>query len=155
MCRWLFQEAQIKLYEFIMNQPEITVRTNYDCHSLRGQIHQHNVFSTRMHSSGMRTARLLTVSRSIHWGGGGVSKHALGRGWGCVSQPALGGGCLSGDVCPGGSLSRGGLSARGVSAQGVSASGPGCMCVCGRHPPPSGQTDTCENITFANFVCGR
>ena len=21
--------------------------------------------------------------------------------------------------------------------------------------PPSGQTDTCENITFANFVCGR
>ena len=23
----------------------------------------------------------------------------------------------------------------------------------GRHPP-CGQTDTCENITFANFVCG-
>ena len=22
-------------------------------------------------------------------------------------------------------------------------------------PPPRGQTDTCENITFANFVCGR
>ena len=21
--------------------------------------------------------------------------------------------------------------------------------------PPCGQTDTCENITFANFVCGR
>ena len=22
-------------------------------------------------------------------------------------------------------------------------------------PPPRGQTDTCKNITFANFVCGR
>ena len=22
-------------------------------------------------------------------------------------------------------------------------------------PPPCGQTDTCKNITFANFVCGR
>ena len=21
--------------------------------------------------------------------------------------------------------------------------------------PPCGQTDTCKNITFANFVCGR
>ena len=33
--------------------------------------------------------------------------------------------------------------------------------VCHTHPwdqwytPPCGQTDTCENITFANFVCGR
>ena len=26
----------------------------------------------------------------------------------------------------------------------------------GQRPrPPCGQTDTCENITFANFVCGR
>ena len=24
-----------------------------------------------------------------------------------------------------------------------------------RTPPPRGQTDTCKNITFANFVCGR
>ena len=24
-----------------------------------------------------------------------------------------------------------------------------------RTPPPCGQTDTCKNITFANFVCGR
>ena len=24
-----------------------------------------------------------------------------------------------------------------------------------RMPPPRGQTDTCKNITFANFVCGR
>ena len=48
-----------------------------------------------MHSSGMRTARLLTVS-----------KHALG--WGCVSQHALGRG-----------VSAWGVSAWGGSAQGV------------------------------------
>ena len=24
-----------------------------------------------------------------------------------------------------------------------------------RMPPPCGQTDTCKNITFTNFVCGR
>ena len=23
------------------------------------------------------------------------------------------------------------------------------------HAPPCGQTDTCKNITFANFVCGQ
>ena len=28
-----------------------------------------------------------------------------------------------------------------------------CMPPC--HNPPCGQTDTCKNITFANFVCGR
>ena len=75
---------------------------------------------TRMHSSRMRTAGLLTVSQhalgrgvcipactrqgvypSMHWAGG-VSQHALGRG-----VPAQGGVCLG--VClPGG----------GVSAQG-------------------------------------
>ena len=26
---------------------------------------------------------------------------------------------------------------------------------CDTHTPPCGQTDTCKNITFANFVCGR
>ena len=35
----------------------------------------------------------------------------------------------------------------------------GCQGVCGHvtrtPPPPCGQTDTCKNITFANFVCGR
>ena len=57
---------------------------------------------------------------------------------------------------------------RGVSARGVSARGGVCprgVCsgggVCSgvyssmqwsRHPPPCGQTDTCENITFANFI---
>ena len=84
---------------------------------------------TRMHSSGIRTARLLTVSQhalrrgvypSMHWVGGCVSQHALGRG--CI--PAC---TVKGGVYP--------------SMQ------------WGRHP--RGQTDTCENITFANFVCGR
>ena len=72
-----------------------------------------------MHSSGMRTARLV-------------------------------GGC----TCPGG-----GVPARGVPVQAL------CTCPGGEGVPaqrevpaevlPPGQTDTCENITFANFVCGR
>ena len=74
----------------------------------------------------MRTARLLTVSQ-----------HALIRGvcipactgWGCVSQYALGKGCLPGGCLPRGCLPRvwgvcpGVVSAWGVSAQGVSAHG--------------------------------
>ena len=65
---------------------------------------------TRMHSSGMHIACLLTISHSTHGGGGegggcipaciergGVSQHALGRG--CIFQHALGG-----DVCPGGGV---------------------------------------------------
>ena len=53
-----------------------------------------------MHSSGMRTARLLTISQyALH---GGVSA----QGWG---------------VCPGGCLPR------GVSTQGVSAHGRVCL----------------------------
>ena len=85
-----------------------------------------------MHSSRMRTARLLTVSQhelhggggvypsmhwvegvyaSMHWAGGGVSQHALGGGvcpGVCVSQHALGRGVSArvvsawGGVCPGG-----------------------------------------------------
>ena len=94
-----------------------------------------------MHSNGMRTASLLTVSQ-----------HALGRV--CVSQHALGRGGVypsmhwAGGVCQ---------HALGVSAQGRVCLSGGC-----RHPwdqrqtPPfRGQTDTCENITFANFICGR
>ena len=59
-----------------------------------------NVFPTRMHSSGMRTARLLTVSS-----GKGVS--------------------TQGDVCQGWGAR--GLSARGVSAQGDVCSGDVCL----------------------------
>ena len=103
-----------------------------------------------MHSSGMRAARLLTVCP------GGVCPG------GCLPRE----GCVCpGEVClpKGGCVPRGGLSAQGrVSAQGDVCPG-GCLsrgCLPhilgtrGRHPP-CGQTDTCENITFANFVCER
>ena len=73
-----------------------------------------------MHSSGMHTTRLLTISQ-----------YALGRG-GCVSQHALGRG-----------VSTQGVSRQGVSAQGVSAQGwvwqtpPRTR---GTHPPVYRQT---------------
>ena len=72
-----------------------------------------------MHSSGMRTARLLTVSQ-----------HALSAQGGCLPR-------------------------EGVSARGVSASDPGggeCIPACNGADTPRGQTDTCENITFANLT---
>ena len=60
--------------------------------------------------------------------------------WGYLLEVVcLGGVCLGG-VCPGG------LCSGGVCSEGV------CPGVCGRHPP-CGQTDTCENITFTNFIC--
>ena len=62
---------------------------------------------------------------------------------GCVPRGGLsaqGRVSAQGDVCPG-----------GVSVQGVSATHPRDQ----RQTPPCGQTDTCENITFANFVCER
>ena len=106
---------------------------------------------------------------------GGVSQHALGgvpaRGvvylpWGCT---------FPGDVCLGVYLPRqctypevmylprgcipaftwvylpGGVPVQvGVPARGCFPSFSGAD-----NPLPCGQTDTCENITFANFVCGR
>ena len=99
---------------------------------------------TRMHSSGMRTACLLTVSQhALHRGGvcprgclpGGV--YLGGLPWGVSAQR----GCLPrGGVCPG---------VRGCLPGGIPAcNGPD-------RPPPCGQTDTCEILTFANFVCRR
>ena len=102
-------------------------------------------------------------------GGVCVSQHVLGRGIvyipACTRQGVSVQGCVS---------ARGGFYPGGVSAQGsvcpgwgavvwclprrVSASGPGGVYPSmqwGRHPPPCGQTDNCENITFVNFVCGR
>ena len=74
-----------------------------------------------------------------------------------------------GGLCPGGSLSRGvsdwgrglcpGVSFQRVSVQGVSLTeyphGMDTPEQRPRTPYPCAQTDTCENITFANFVCGR
>ena len=53
--------------------------------------------------------------------------------------------------------SAGGMHAWGVCVVG-GVRGGGGMCARGGgvyHARPCGQTDTCENITFANFVCGR
>ena len=68
---------------------------------------------------------------------------------GCLPRRVSVQGCLPRGVSAGGCLSRGRCLPRGVSAQ-------GCMCVSqnamGQTPPsPHGQTDACENITFATF----
>ena len=61
-----------------------------------------------------------------------------------ASGQGAGGGCLP--VVPGRYLPRR-----------VSASGPGGVSqhAMGQTPAPCGQTDTCENITFRNFICRR
>ena len=80
-----------------------------------------------MHSTRMRTARLLLVSLSIHWG---VSASGPGSG---VSASGPGGGvCL---------WSQGGVSQH---AMGQRTPQP---------PSPCGQTNTCKNITFVIYVC--
>ena len=83
------------------------------CLDFCGSIHiVHRQMPTSMHSSRMRTARLLTVSRSIR-GDVCIGRRCLPRGVsvqrgsvkGCLPRGCLPGGC----VCPG-----------GVSAQGMS-----------------------------------
>ena len=84
----------------------------HDTHFFCCHCHQnwvHNDIKTRMHSS-----RIRTVHCSGACGGGG--------GAGCVSQLALGVGCIPGCTGQGGCLARG-VSAWGVSVQGVSALG--------------------------------
>ena len=122
---------------------------------------------TSMHSSRMRTACLFDhipaftmagkVYPSMHWAGVCVSQHALGRG------------CLPGGVCPGGCPAQGGvclgvcLPRGGVCPEGVSAQGGVCLevcpgCACGRHPPrpeadtpheQNGLTDGCKKHYLA------
>ena len=60
---------------------------------------------------------------------------------------AGGGGVHAFGTCRGGVPAQGGLPAGGVPAQGGTCPG--------TSPRHCGQTDTCNNITFANFVCGR
>ena len=137
-----------------------------------------------MHSSGIRTARLLTVYQhalgrgrgcvypSMHWAGVGVTvciPACTGQGWGisALEDVCPGGclarGCLLGGVCPG-RVSARGLSGQGVSAQEMSVQGGVRLEVSQTFPqdqrqtfemPPHRQKDTCENLTFAHFVCGR
>ena len=107
----------------------------------------------RLHSSRMRTARVLTVSPSM----------LCARGWGCL---LLGGVCSwGGRVCL---LLGGGVSALGgVCSWGLSALG-GCLFLGGvcsegcvsQHAlrqtlPVNRMTDTCKNITLPQLRCGR
>ena len=129
-----------------------------------------------MHSSRMRTARLLPVSPSMHCSQGGVPAQ-----WGCTCP---GGGCTwpgRGCTCPGGYLPRrvpawGGLPAQGVylprgvylrggctcprgctcqggvPAQGGGVPAQGCVPAGGVPaqvlPPVNRMTDRCKNITL-------
>ena len=130
-----------------------------------------------MYSSGLHTARLLTVSAEPGVSAKGMSaKGVSAKGVSAKGVPArcLPGGCLPRgvsarcvpeDYLPRGVSPQGGVCA-GVSAWRVSTWPGGYLLgglprgvwqtpqTRGRHPP-IGQTDTCENITFANFVCGR
>ena len=102
-----------------------------------------------MHSSRMRTARLLTVS-----------KHALRKG-GCLPREECvcsGGVCLPREVSAQGSVCPLAVSARGMSAQGRVCSGGVCsggsaQGVCGR--PPCEQNDRqigVKALPCRNFV---
>ena len=132
---------------------------------------------TRMLSSIMRTARTLSYGgRSLSGGlcpGGSLSRRVSV--WGVSVRGSMSGGSLSRGSLSRGSLSGGlypgeslwglcpGVSVRGVSVwvplfRGVSLTETprdGDPLDRDRDPPPCGQTNTCENITFANLVCGR
>ena len=128
---------------------------------------------TRLHSSGMRAAHLLTISQHA-LGRGCVSQHALcswvypSMHWvGCIPECTGHGGCLPEGVCPGG------MSAQGSVCLGGFCLGdfcPGGVClggVCpgavadtpgtrGRQPPPVNRmTDRCKNITLLQLRWGR
>ena len=124
--------------------------------------------STRLHSSRMRTACVLTVSPSMFWGGGGCL--VPGGVW-CWGVSAPWGGCLLwgvsglGGVCSGEGVCtlEGGLLPGGLDL--------GCVClllggVCSQGgisqhalrqtPPPVNRiTHACENITLPQLRCGR
>ena len=107
------------------------------------------VATLRLHSSRMRTARALTVSPSMLCGEGGLLPGGVSAsrgsclllGGGVCSRGCLpsGEGCLLRGVCSWGGLLRGGVASQHAL----------------RQTPPCGQTDTCKNITFANYVCWR
>ena len=110
---------------------------------MQPQFEVNPLFSTRIHSSGMRTARLLTVSQ-----------HALYRG---VCIPVYTG---QGGVCPGestwGDRPEGGVSALGESAlggvclRGVCPRGGVSQHTIGQTPlPPCGQTPVKTQTSFA------
>ena len=120
-----------------------------------------------MHSSRMRTARLLPISPSMHCKGGGYLPRGVYLPGGCTYP----GGCTclgdvparEGGTCPGGVptqgvyLPRGCTCPGGLPAQGVYLTRDVYLPALEVYLPrysPRGQTDTCKNISFANFVCG-
>ena len=127
------------------------------------------MLTIRNHSSRMHTARFLTVSPSIRLGRGVC---AGGAGSGGVCLGVCLGGCLPRGcacVCLGGCLPRGclplvqggrplvwGVSATppGPEADTPQVDNPALSSACW-DALPCGQTDTCKNIIFANFVCGQ
>ena len=140
LCGDLNRKATVSLFSASINITHPEPKQHLALHT------KANAKTTSMHFSRMRTVRLLPVSPSMHCAGGSV----------CSGGNVCSGGCLLRGVCllPGGcraSAPRGGV---GVSSQGVSAPGSVSQHAMGQ-TPPRGQTDTCDNITFANFVCGR
>ena len=96
---------------------------------------------TRMHSKRMHTARSLTVSRHIPCTPPTTMHAPANHTWPPATMHAP-----HGHACP--------LQPHTPPPPQPRMS-PATM-----HPPatrhaPRGQTDTCKNITFANFVCGR
>ena len=128
-----------------------------------------------MHSGRMRTARTLTggclrgCQVGHAWGGrgcvwllGGV--HGCCRGWGMHGcwggMYGCRGACMAAGGCawlPGGCawLLGGMHGCQGHAWLPGGACGIGHVAHMPPPPPPRGQTDTCKNITFTNFVCGR
>ena len=122
----------------------------YDILFQCGTNFQQKYLETRMHSSRMRTTRLLPVSPNMHCSreGGHLPRGVClpggcacpGGGW--VNLPKGGGCTCPGGTCPGGCTCPEVYLPRGLYLPRYS-------------PPPYGQTDTCKNITFVNFVCRR
>ena len=91
----------------------------------------------------MHTARLLPVSPSMHWAGGG----GLLTGGLLLAGSAPGGGLLPGGLLPGGLLP-GGLLPGGVSQHAMMQWGRTCLWT-------EFLTHTTENITLPQLRCGN
>ena len=118
---------------------ETSSKASYSCSgsSLWGK---GNLISTRLHSSRMRTARLLPVSPRMHRTGGGLV-------WGV---PGPRGGLLPGGVCLGGGGGKRGACL--LSQEEVCVS----QHAMGQTPPPVNRiTDMCKNITLPQLRYGR
>ena len=100
-----------------------------------------NIKRKRLHSSGMRTARALTVSPSMLCARGGICSGGVSAPGGGVS--ALGGFCSGGCLFPGGVSAPGGVPSPGWG--GWSGT------------PPCGQTHACKHITLpqTSFAGGK